>query len=359
MLIQSQNLQAVAVEILLAAGSSGDEPRIVAENLVRANLAGHDSHGIGMLPRYIACVKTGELIPNQHAEVVIDEGPIISIEGGAGYGQVIGQEAMDVGIERAHTLGVCVLTIRHSFHLGRIGAWGERCAEAGLVSIHHVNAVGHAGNAAPYRGSDARYTTNPYCCTIPGAREAAPLVLDMATTVMAHGKVRVARNKGEKLPEGVLLDGQGQPTTDPEALFSEPPGALRPVGTYKGYGLALVNELLAGILSGGGTCRPETHHENDTILNNMFSVILDPNRFVDSVYFQSELDLTVAHVTSSPPMNPGEPVLIPGDPERANASKRKVAGIPIDTNSWALVVNTAESVGLASSQISDLAKIVT
>jgi uncharacterized oxidoreductase len=299
------------------------------------------------------------LIPNQHAEVVIDEGPIISIEGGAGYGQVIGQEAMDVGIERAHTLGVCVLTIRHSFHLGRIGAWGERCAEAGLVSIHHVNAVGHAGNAAPYRGSDARYTTNPYCCTIPGAREAAPLVLDMATTVMAHGKVRVARNKGEKLPEGVLLDGQGQPTTDPEALFSEPPGALRPVGTYKGYGLALVNELLAGILSGGGTCRPETHHENDTILNNMFSVILDPNRFVDSVYFQSELDLTVAHVTSSPPMNPGEPVLIPGDPERANASKRKVAGIPIDENSWALVVNTAESVGLASSQISDLAQNVT
>ena len=309
-----------------------------------------------MLPRYIACVKTGELIPNQHAEAVIDEGPIISIEGGAGYGQVIGQEAMDVGIERAHALGVCVLTIRHSFHLGRIGAWGERCAEAGLVSIHHVNAVGHVGNAAPYRGSDARYTTNPYCCTIPGAREAAPLVLDMATTVMAHGKVRVARNKGEKLPEGVLLDGQGQPTTDPEALFSEPPGALRPVGTYKGYGLALVNELLAGILSGGGTCRPETHHENDTILNNMFSVILDPNRFVDSGYFQSELDLTVAHVTSSPPMNPGEPVLIPGDPERANASKRKVAGIPIDENSWALVVNTAKSVGLASSQISDLAQ---
>ena len=91
----------------------------------------------------------------------------------------------------------------------------------------------------------------------------------------------------------------------------------------------------------------------------MFSVILDPNRFVDSVYFQSELDLTVAHVTSSPPMNPGEPVLIPGDPERANASKRKVAGIPIDENSWALVVNTAESVGLASSQISDLAQNVT
>jgi len=142
MLISQENLRAVAVEILLAAGSSGDEPKIVADNLVQANLAGHDSHGIGMLPRYVVCVKTGELIPNQHAEVVIDEGPIITVDGRSGYGQVIGQEAMDIGIERARSLGVCTLTIRHSFHLGRIGAWGERCAQAGLVSIHHVNAIG-------------------------------------------------------------------------------------------------------------------------------------------------------------------------------------------------------------------------
>ena len=120
----------------------------------------------------------------------------------------------------------------------------------------------------------------------------------------------------------------------------------------------MVNELLAGILSGGGTCRPETHHENDTILNNMFSVILDPNRFAGSEFFQSELNLTVKHVTSSPPMNPAEPVLIPGDPERANISKREIEGIPIDENSWAIVVNSAESVGLTGSQISDLAQIV-
>ena len=175
---------------------------------------------------------------------------------------------------------------------------------------------------------------------------------------MAHGKVRVARNKGEQLPEGVLLDGRGQPTTDPNTLFSEPAGALRSVGTYKGYGLALVNELLAGILSGGGTCRPETHHKNDTILNNMFSIILDPGRFAGSEFFKSELDLTVKHVTSSPPLDPSEPVLIPGDPERANASRRKAKGIPIDENSWGLVLNSAESVGLTSNQITGLAHIV-
>ena len=147
---------------------------------------------MGMRPLDIAGVKTGELIPNKHANVVIDDGPMVSIEGGAGYGQVIGQEAMDVGIERARALGVCTLTIRHSFHLGRIGAWGERCAEAGSASILHVNAVGHVGHAAPYRASDARFTTNPYCCTIPVARKSEPLVLDMAPTGMAQGKVREA-----------------------------------------------------------------------------------------------------------------------------------------------------------------------
>ena len=253
--------------------------------------------------------------------------------------------------------GVCTLTIRHSFHLGRIGAWGERCAEAGLVSIHHVNAVGHVGNAAPYRGSDARYTTNPYCCTIPGARKSEPLVLDMATTVMAHGKVRVARNKGEQLPEGVLLDGEDNlqltltPCLQSRAEFydhSEP---------TKGMDMALVNELLAGVLSGGGTCRPETHHKTDTILNNMFSIILDPNRFAGSEFFKSELNATVNHVTSSPPLDPSKPVLIPGDPERENTSKRKAEGIPIDENSWKLVVDTAESVGLTNNQISELAQI--
>ena len=112
-------------------------------------------------------------------------------------------------------------------------------------------------------------------------------------------------------------------------------------------------------LSGGGTCRPETHHKNDTILNNMFSIILDPDRFAGSEFFKSELDLTVKHVTSSPPMDPSEPVLIPGDPERANTSKRKAEGIPIDENSWRLVVNTAESVGLTNDRISELAQIAT
>jgi len=348
-IIKDDRLRAVVREIVAAAGSEGEEPAMVADNLVYANLTGHDSHGVGMIPRYIRAVHSGELLPNAHARVVVDDGPMLAVDGGAGYGQVIGAEAMALGIERARRHGVCVLTIRSSFHLCRIGAWGEQCARAGMVSMHHVNVVGHGGIVAPWRGADARYSTNPYCCVLPGTAANPITALDFATSRVAHGKVRVARNKGERLEEGILLDASGQPTTDPNALFEG--GALRPFGEHKGYGVALGNELLAGVLSGGGTCRPETDHEHDTILNNMLSVIIDPRRLVSGEFYDSETDATLAHVKASPPMVPDEPVLAPGDPERATLAARSRDGIPIDDATWRELVETAVAVGIDAARI--------
>ena len=357
MIIGHKNLRTLAKEILTAAGSIGDEPQLVANNLVEANLAGHDSHGIGMLPRYVAAVHTGELTPNQHAKIIVDHGMLVTIDGGAGYGQVIGTESMDIAIERTRKSGVCVMTIQRSFHLGRIGAWGERCAAAGLLSMHLVNVVGNPGLVAPYRGSDARFATNPYCCTLPATDTTPSIVLDMATSIVAQGKVRVARNKGESLPDGVLLDGKGQPTNDPQAMFDSPPGAIQTFGTYKGYGLALINELLAGVFSGGGTCRPENDHPNDTILNNMFSVIIDPKRLVDEEFIQSETEATLTHVQSSPPLTAEEPVLVPGDPERTSNTARRQSGIPVDEESWRLFADCARSVGIPQDRITELGSV--
>ena len=348
-IINDDNLRAVVRDIVAAAGSEGEEPDQVADNLVYANLTGHDSHGVGMIPRYVRAVKSGELKPNAHVDVVVDDGPMLVVDGQAGYGQVIGAEAMAMGIERARQHGVCVLTIRRSFHLCRIGAWGEQCARAGMVSMHHVNVVGHRGIVAPFRGSDARYSTNPYCCVLPATDNNPVTALDFATSRVAHGKVRVARNKGEQLQEGILLDGNGRPTTDPQAIFEG--GALRPFGEHKGYGMALVNEMLAGVLSGGGTCRPETDHENDTILNNMLSVIIDPRRLVSPEFYASEMDATIAHVKGSPPMEKDAPVLVPGDPERATYTARHREGIPVDEETWREMVVTAVSVGISEEDI--------
>ncbi len=222
--------------------------------------------------------------------------------------------------------------------------------------MHHVNVVGHPGLVAPYRGTDARFATNPYCCTLPATTTNPPTVLDMATSVIAHGKIRVARNKGESLPDGILIDGTGQPTNNPQAMFDSPPGAIQTFGTYKGYGLALINELLAGVFSGGGTCRPENEHVNDTILNNMFSVIIDPERLVGKAFIHTETDATIAHVKASPALTDAEPVLVPGDPERASNQKRRQSGIPVDEESWRLFVESGLSVGVSQNRINALAK---
>jgi uncharacterized oxidoreductase len=353
--INHDNLRAVCRAISSAGGSADEEATQVADNLVTANLTGHDSHGIGMLPRYIACIPTGELKPNAEITVISDEGTTLVLDGNHGYGQVVGKKAMEMGIERAREHGVCVVTVRNSFHLCRIGAWGEQCADAGMVSMHHVNVHGHDGLVAPFGGTDSRFTTNPYCAVLPGTDNNPHTVLDFATSIVAGGKVRVAKNKGEQMPEGYLIDNQGQHTTDPNAMYTSPKGAILPMGGHKGYGLSVINELFGGVLSGGGVCIPENKHDDDTILNGMLSIIIDPMRLVTKAFFNSETDATIAHVKASPPSNPDEPILVPGDPERATRAERSSQGVPVDDETWAEMIGAAECVGLTATEIEAIA----
>ena len=359
--IQAARLEDVCRRIASARGSDAKEADQVARNLVVANLKGHDSHGVGMLPRYIEATFTGELQINSHAEVVADHGVVVQIDGNAGYGQVIGEEAMAIAIDRAKTFGLCVMTIRNSFHLCRIGAWGEQCAEQGLVSMHHVNAYGHPGMVAPFRGSDPRFLTNPYCIALPKTANNPPTVLDFATSQIAAGKVRVAKNKGEPTPAGALIDHKGQPSTDPWVLYKEPYGALGPAGGvaagHKGYGMAFINEIFGGVLSGGDTCRPETDHENDVILNGMLSIVIDPTKMTDLPSFEAEIDATIAHVKASPPADPSKPVLIPGDPERQTMAERSAQGVPVDDETWREMLEAAVSVGVSEDELRGIAGV--
>ncbi len=355
--IREEKLRALVREICAAAGSAGDEPADVADNLVYANLTGHDSHGVGMLPRYVKAVQAGELRPNVEIDLAVDAGSMLVVDGKAGYGQSVGKQAMALAIARAKQHGVCIMAIRRSFHLCRIGAWGEQCAREGLVSVHYVNVVGHPGLVAPWRGSDARYATNPYCITMPATGSNPVTQLDMATSVVAHGKVRVARNKGERMAPGALIDSRGRPTTDPNVMFEQPMGAIMPFAEHKGYGMALMSELMAGVLSGGRTCRPETHHAQDTILNNMLSIVFDPARLVAPEFYDAEMDATLAHVKGSPPADPALPVLAPGDPERASHAERSASGIPVDDETWRELEAAALSVGIDAAAFRRLAGV--
>jgi len=241
-----------AMEALVAAGGSeAREARMVAENLVMANLMGHDSHGIGMIPRYVDALLEGGLSVNQHPRVKLDSGALLALDGCQGYGQVIGAEATDMAVQRARQHGSCIMALGRSHHLGRIGQWGEQAAAQGLVSLSFVNVISRA-IVAPFGGADARFGTNPVCVAIPVPGE-PPFVLDMATSAVAQGKIRVAHNKGEKVSPEWLLDDQGNPTSDPRFGVVAPFGALRTFGLHTGYGLAPICQLLARARNGGST----------------------------------------------------------------------------------------------------------
>ncbi|HEY2559332.1 MAG TPA: malate/lactate/ureidoglycolate dehydrogenase [Caldimonas sp.] len=339
--------------IVAAAGSNEHEAEAVAANLVEANLRGHDSHGVGMVPRYVDAVLEGGLAVNAHVAIRQDSGALLTLDGRHGYGQVIGQEAMELGAARAKEHGVCVVGLAHSHHLGRIGQWAEQCIAHGLVSIHFVNVLSRP-IVAPFGGRDARVGTNPFCVGIPRPG-GEPVVLDFATSKIAQGKTRVAYNKGVVVEPGTLIDDRGDATVEPRFAVVEPLGALLPFGEHKGAGLALICELLGGALAGGATGRAVTDGRR-RVLNSMFSVLVDPARLGTAANLASEMEGFVAYATASPPQPGLERVLTPGEPERATRAQRLRDGIAVDAVTWAEVAAAGAKVGVAAAKTDALAR---
>ena len=343
-------LRRIVAEILRSGGSDEAEAALVAGHLVDANLAGHDSHGVGMVPKYVEDLKAGLLEPNVRPRLATDDGAVMVFDAGLGYGRPAAEQAMEAGIARCRQTGVVLMALRRSHHLGRIGAYGEQSVAAGLVSLHFVNVTDHRPLVAPFGGREARFSTNPVCVAVPGTDSSDPVILDMATSRIAFGKVKVAHNAGKRVPEGSLIDPQGNPTDDPGVMFAEPPGALLPVGDHKGYGLALVCDLLGGILTGGGTMQPGNPRPGG-IVNNMLSIIVDPVRLVDLAWMHKEIDATLDYVKSSRPAGTGAGVLVAGDPERIARRERGRDGIPLNETTWGEICDAAESLGLGREEI--------
>lgn len=292
--IASPHLAQFVQAIWRQAGSTAREAELVADHLVQANLAGHDSHGVGMIPSYMASLAQGQLQLNQHAEVVRDAGAVLTLDGARGFGQVVASEAMALGIERAGKLGLAAVALHNAHHIGRIGHWAEQCARAGFISIHFVNVVGDP-MVAPFGGSDRRFGTNPFCAIFPRPGR-TPLLLDFATSGIAFGKTRVAYNKGLLVAPGYLIDEHGQPTTEPKVMHEAPFGSLLPFGLHKGYALAAMCEILGGALSGGRTTHDATlKADSDAIFNCMTTLILDPQAF-DAPQMQAEAEAFIGWV---------------------------------------------------------------
>ena len=315
-----------------------------------ANLSGHDSHGVGMLPRYVDAVQEGGLIPNAPVAIVLDIGTMLTLNGQRGYGQVVGLQAMRLAIARAKTHGSCIMTLAEAHHLGRIGEFAEMAVAQGLVALHFVNVISRPV-VAPWGGTDGRFGTNPLCIGIPIAGQEA-FVLDVATSAVAQGKMRVAFNQGKQVKPGLLIDEHGQPTTEPGVVVVPQSnglmGALMTFGEHKGYGLAVACELLGGALSGGGTWHQQLTAANTSqraVSNSMLTVLIDPAKLGTQASFNQQAAQFIDWLKESPPADGVDAVQIAGDFERENRKQRERDGIAIDDSTWAEIEQAAAKVG--------------
>ena len=342
--VQADRLEPLVGDIFEHAESAPAEAQTIARHLVASNLVGHDSHGVIRVSRYVDFWRTGKVRANQRATIAFETDSLALVDGHRGYGQVIGEQAVRIGIDKAKKCGIALVGLRDVGHVGRVGDWAEMAADAGQVSLHFVGTTGIGVLMVPFGGTDRRLSLCVVAAGIP-RREKPPVIYDIATSVVAERKVFVAKNKGVRLPEGHLIDKHGKPTTDPNDLYAG--GALLPFGGHKGSGLAIVADLLAGALTGAGC----SQRRAPDMINTMCSICIDPDRLPDRAAFDAETDAFLDWVKASPPAEPGGEVLLPGDIERRTREERLRHGIPLDDTTIGEITEAAVSVGLGRAEV--------
>src|SRR5262245_19497961 len=343
MRLNHDRLRGLIAAIFRAAGCQPAEAERIAAHLVEANLVGHDSHGVIRVPSYVQWLRTGKVLAERTLQVVCENEALAVVDGQFGFGQTIGEQAVQLGIDKCARYGVAVIALRNSGHLGRIGDWPLMAARAGKLSLHFVNTSGAGILVAPFGGTQRRLSANPIAAGIPLAGR-PPLLLDISACTLAEGKIRVALNKGVSVPENCIIDAHGRPTTDPKVFYANPPGAILPIAGHKGYGLAVLCEVLAGALTGGGCSNPTNAGR---VVNGMLSIFLDSSVFQEDAAFAAEIHRFVAWVKSSAKAAPDGEILMPGEVEERTKTRRLRDGIEIDETTWSQILETGRSVGLS------------
>ncbi len=350
-LIGAETLENLVRDIFVANGCDAAEGYRISHHLLGANLAGHDSHGVARVPRYVEWQSAGHVLAGQDCDVVMDGGAFALLDGKFGFGQTVAPQAADFGIQRAKQHGVAVVALKNAGHIGRTGAYAEQALKEGLISIHFVNVAGSV-LVAPFGGTERRFSTAPIAIGVPTN---PPVVLDFATSLVAEGKVLVASNGGKKLPKDALIEPDGQLSGDPHTLYGDYDrvgprsvdkglGAIRAFGEHKGSGLAFMCELLAGAFTGGGTSGPIT--ARGRITNGMLSIYLSPSHFGTQAEFIATAESYVAWVKSCRPAEAGGEVLAPGEPEARLRAERLAHGVPLQRDTWDSITATARKLGV-------------
>lgn len=329
-----------AEKMFTAVNVPAEEASRVARSLVDANLCGHDSHGLIRVIQYIDAIRDGRVVPGAPFTVEKETAAVLVVDGGKGLGQVQAHRLLDRLIPRAQALGLAAGTLKHTGHIGRLGEYAETAAQHNMALIATVNNHGFGRGVAPPGGKEARIGTNPLCLGVPTKNE--PVVLDIGTSVVAEGKVRVAFNKGQKVPDGWLLDPDGKPTNDPGVLYKEPRGSILPVGApgsaYKGFGIGLLLDMFVGGFSGAPCSTPGLPNLS---ANAVFFVVLDIAQFAGKEHFLNEVTGLAGNIRNCPKAEGVTEIMLPGDPERRTKAQRQQTGITIDDGTWGQLTHLA------------------
>jgi len=343
-------LEDLAAAILIAAGAGAREAQSVAHHLVKSDFVGHASHGVLRVKQYVEQIQKGQIVCSKTPQLV-NEGPGFAVlEGALGFGQIGAAHATRLACAKAKTQGIALVALRNIAHVGRLGDWVELAAEFGCVSFHFVNTLAMP-RVAPWGGREGRLSTNPLAWGMPVAG-ADPIVVDLTTSVVAEGKVRLHRDAGTPVPEGWIVDREGKSTTDAAALYDG--GSLLPLGGldagHKGYALSLMVDLMAGAISGGGA----SGADKKVNCNNFTVIAIDPNQLAADDWIGTEAARFSAWVKSSVPADAGKPVLLPGEVERAARVRHLRDGLPLAESAIQTLKEAAMLAGAPMSLIDDL-----
>jgi uncharacterized oxidoreductase len=339
-----EKLEADCARVFVGAGLEQSESQVIAHSLVLSNVMGHDSHGVIRVVQYCNALGEGKVKPGQKIKVIKEADASAVVDGEWGFGQTICHQAMDLAIEKAKARSIAVVEVFNCSHIGRLGEYVESAAAQGILGIVMCNNHGGGLLQPPFGGIDARMSPNPIAVGVPTGGE-FPIVVDMTSSVVAEGKIRVKRNLGETLPEGWVIDGEGNPTTDPAKFYGPPRGAILPFGgitAHKGYALSIVVDVLSGALGGAGVSREGGVSGG----NGVFVMAIDIAAFIGKEDFEKDMQTFIGWLKSSRLMDGFEEVLLPGEMESRQRKAKEVEGVFVDDETWRQIGETGGKFGV-------------